>query len=508
MPDTSIPLNSTENNYRPGQNASYKVFGRNRRAANSQNQLRPVNSKTAENTRTNNPTNSSPQKPTKTQPTSKYLPARKQVKALHLKASTLQEIFDRTSNLDLKNLITFTSKFNRSEVFSLIPNSATWKGDAAKLTDSEIGLVTAGKYIYNNPLPDLNLNPILNKGLLLQLNVGSFGLDINHLQTNSKYFEMGRKLITYLDLNLDKISAFTFQDFPEEEELFAVLKSRGFELIFWPNLFYSEGKNFARPNCGLLIGIQKRFKNQALKLHKILVSPHAGLWPRVSNYQKNIQDLDLLSAGSTLTVVYKNLKSKEIYQLSNLYISAFSSKKVRLEIASQVLKNQHKIETELCQQNPECQLISRITGDFNLYGTNTLRGPLGLKSNPFSFLPTAVFALISGFRPFKILSGKSPFTLGGNPLHKQELQAFLKLANKHGYQTSANHSETEHSFFIYLSDFVPKFLKPVFKNAKVGWLLDIALAPKFAKPIRGWLELEPFGNKKYKDHKALWVSLE
>jgi hypothetical protein len=177
---------------------------------------------------------------------------------------------------------------------------------------------------------------------------------------------------------------------------------------------------------------------------------------------------------------------KTILILTNTYISPFSRAADRLQNILQTVKNIKEIKSKLVSEYPDYTIIERFTGDMNIYGVNSLHGPVGLKASPWSFGMPLISCIFTG----------------RNLPNEKELDKLQQSLDTLGYKFIPENNQDNQSIFIQVEKHAPSFLKPLFKNKKVGWQLDLCIIP-LNQETKVTIDQEPFGDF---DHCSLVTS--
>jgi hypothetical protein len=361
-------------------------------------------------------------------------------------------------------------------------------------------LQTTGSFLGRAYFPRINNEPRsvstpTLRPTLISLNTGSF---------TSLYFERAQVLIQYLQTIRDTSLFVNLQDIPDEPEILQRIADLGFEVYYINTIIYSAGQFKNRKNAGIACLVNKNLLGFNCKLLDISVSFHKDGFFDYKKCFPSCNSQDMLVQPATLYLTLQNQDSNEIFILANNYISAFSFQKSRLENVEYMIKTISEMKTMLLHRIPGNKIITRLTGDFNLYGYDTLGLPFGLKSEPFAHLPAAISALITGFRPFSIFSGKI-FTTGNNIPNSREIKMFKELLESHQFVYQTNYyNQNFPTISLEVKDFIPKPLKFLFKGLKVSWSLDFCVTPEYEGKITIAKDSQPFGHD---DHKTLIVSL-
>ncbi len=352
--------------------------------------------------------------------------------------------------------------------------------------------------------PYLQTNTFSKRPNIIQLNVGSFGLDSDNNEIDENYYNLGKKLITYLQSQKDKALIFSLQDVPNDQPLWEQMNLEGYSVYWYPTNHYSEGKYKTRPDTGNAILINNNLQGYKLVLDNSFIKYHSSQIPDYSDYKKESSEFDLIQISSTLYSVFRNEQSKEIFLVSTTHISPFITQSKRLEIIKSITETAKELHLQLNLSYSGYNIIHRFAGDFNLYGVDSDKGPFGLPANTFAFLSSAVDAVVTGFRPLKLLKLQNPFVEGKNYLHRDERNKIKDIVETLGFKLMPDIASSNYSIKFPLSKYAPKLLKPIFKGAKAVWLLDYVYVPAHEIGVVSYLDLEPFGHT---DHKSLVVSL-
>jgi hypothetical protein len=367
--------------------------------------------------------------------------------------------------------------------------------------------VRVGSYYPAVESPPRQLATAHNRPFITHLNVGSFGLDIDHTEVTDRYYALGKKLVEYVEKRADQTLVFNFQDVPQEEGLFDEFRKRGFDLIFIPFAFFGEGNSSRTKPAGLLSLINRRLEGYDVQLSSLWLEHHVGSFPHLKHYKNEYGSRDHLHLSSTLFFLLKTSDQKQSYLIGNTYMSPFSSQETRLEVAQKTINNfADLVESQQRENKPVAMLITRLTGDFNPYGVNTLRGPLGLVSgNPWSFLQHAAYGALSGWRPWRLLQGKSMFVKGGNPYNVAESEQMMNFARQRQIRPATDSFGRRFvTMQTQLSDYAPGLTKPLFSGGAIDWSLDFCFYPEHEGWVYSYVDSEPYGEI---DHKSLVVSL-
>lgn len=361
-----------------------------------------------------------------------------------------------------------------------------------------------GSFYAGNVGEKIKLKTPENKPRLISLNIGSFGLNSLNNEKGTTYNTNLQKFVNYVKSAVSSSLILSLQDVPNDSELFDGLNQAGFDIYFFPNLFYSLGQFKSRPDCGQAILINKNIEKYDLNILNISLSFHHGGFPDYHKSFKKYQSQDLLHKPTTLYFTIQNKITSEFYLISNAYVSAFSSSDNRFESIKDSVELVQQMIDQLSRFKNEQELIVRFTGDFNIYGYDTHQGPFGMKAEPWAHLPAVISALIYGFRPLDIFKGKL-FTIGKNQANLNEfkkVQAWLK--SKSYVISTDSYNEIKKSKTVMVEEFAPSFTKRIFKGAGASWILDMCIYPIWSRKFNIWYEKEPFGDI---DHETLIVQL-
>ena len=300
---------------------------------------------------------------------------------------------------------------------------------------------------------------------LLSLNCGGFGIDSNHFRIDLGYQEeCFAKLLAHI-----REHGFTLvhlQDYPYTPELLERLAEvTGYALRAVPQIFLTHARPCSQ-DSGLVV-----LTHPDLKTSEWTYRYHETNVPKVDGYQRELAEAEMIFVNGTLgyTVELEGYS----YRLNNTYICPVSTARKRREVFA--------AEAKLSREYPRYLL----TGDTNLYGTNTLRRVAGLlPANPYAF----------------VLNAGSSWLLGRNYPHLRERRRITKLLTKRRLYL-ANRS-TGNSIRFALRNFVPGPLQFLVGNKQVGWLLDLAVTN--LNPLPCTLDSEPFGDV---DHASLHITL-
>ncbi len=302
---------------------------------------------------------------------------------------------------------------------------------------------------------------------LLSLNVGGFGVDSNafdDLDRGTQENILLPKLKKYIASH--DFDIVHFQDFPLEKKYIRELCMEGaYNYVFVPHIFLKH-RFHGSQDSGLLVLSKKKISlgNFRLLFHQ------TGI-PKVNHYQSHFQASDMLLFNSTL--FYDIECGKKRITMANTYISPISRKKERLEsIVSSTMR--HDTHNSFL-----------MTGDMNIYGSNTLNSGFGLSAIPYGFLKNAVSALLT--------HKNIPHYLERAQLSRLLKKSHYRIANLDGtYQSTIN---------IKLSDYAPNFFNFLLNKIEARWLLDLAITDIDCLVTR--IEPEPFGDI---DHSSLIVN--
>jgi hypothetical protein len=343
-----------------------------------------------------------------------------------------------------------------------------------------------------------------NKPRLHSLNIGSFGLNSQNNEISIAYKQNMQTFIDYVKSVSPSVLAFSLQDVPNDANLFSELNAHGFDIYFFPNMFYHLGKFESRPDCGQALLVNKNIEDYDLKMLNISLSYHWGGFPDYNKSFKKHQTEDYLHKPTTLYFTIQNRSKHEYYLISNAYVSAFSNQDDRFKNIKDSVKIMDQMIKSISKFKKSEELIVRFTGDFNLYGYDTLRGPFGMKSEPWSHLPAVISALLSGFRPLSLFSGKI-FKIGKNTpnlIEVDKVKAWLKTRG-YGIATDTDNN-LKQSKTVMVEEFAPSFIKRLFKGAGASWVLDMCIFPAWGRKFNIWYDKEPFGDI---DHETLIIQL-
>jgi hypothetical protein len=385
---------------------------------------------------------------------------------------------------------------NQTQVFNLNDVSKYLQSDYAK----EDLFVTSPA----TPSPYLKVETLSKRPNLVQLNVGSFGLDSDNNDIDQDYYETGKKLITFLQSQKSQTLVFNLQDVPNDQFLWEQINSDGYSVFWYPTNHYSQGKYKSRPDTGNAILINTNLQGYKLQLDNCFIKYHSTEIPDYGQYNKKSSSQDLIQISSTMYAVFRNEQSKEVFLIANTYISPFITQQKRLQIIDNIIATTKEFHLQANQSYSGYKVIHRFAGDFNVYGVDSNKGPFGLPANPFSFLPSVIDSLITGFRPFRILRFKSPFVPGKNHIHRNERSHLQGLASIYGFQSLPSSDTDQFSISIPIAKYAPSLLKPIFAGSECRWLLDYVIYPIYEVGVYTYFSLDPFGQR---DHKSLIVSL-
>jgi len=343
-----------------------------------------------------------------------------------------------------------------------------------------------------------------NKPRLISLNIGSFGLNSLINEKGATYKSHLQKFVDYVKSVSSSSLILSLQDVPNDPELFAGLNQAGFDIYYFPNIFYHLGQFNSRPDCGQAILINKNIEKYDLSLLNISLSFHHGGFPDYHKAFKQYQSQDLLQKPTTLYFTIQNKVSSEFYLISNTYVSAFSTAENRFESIKESVELVQQMTDQLSKFKQEQEMIVRFTGDFNIYGYDTHQGPFGMKAEPWAHLPAVISALLYGFRPLDIFKGKL-FTIGKNQANLNEFKKVQAwLISKSFVISTDSYNEIKKSKTVMVEEFAPSFTKRLFKGAGTSWILDMCIYPVWSRKFNIWYEKEPFGDI---DHETLIVQL-
>lgn len=300
---------------------------------------------------------------------------------------------------------------------------------------------------------------------LLSLNCGGFGIDSNHFRIDLEYQEeCFAKLLAHIQEH--HFTLVHLQDYPYTPELLERLaEATGYALRAVPQIFLTHARAYSQ-DSGLVV-----LTHPDLETSEWAYRYHETNVPRMDGYQREMEKDEMIFLNGTLgyTVEFEGYR----YRLNNTYICPVSTARKRHEVFA--------TEAKLSRKYPRYLL----TGDTNLYGTNTLRRVGGiLPANPYAFA----------------LNAGSSWLLGRNYPHLWERRRITQLLTKRSLYL-ANRS-TGNSISFALRNFVPKPLQFFVGNKQVGWLLDLAVTN--LNPLPCTLDPEPFGDV---DHAALHITL-
>jgi len=344
-----------------------------------------------------------------------------------------------------------------------------------------------------------------NSPRLLSLNIGSFGLNALKNEIGPEYTQLRQTFLDYLKKESNSTLILNLQDVPEDQVLFEAISALGFDLYFVPNVFYHLGKFKQRPDCGQAVLVNQALQNYNLKTLNLSLSFHEGGFYDYHQCFKKYSSGDMLQKPMTLYFTFQNPDLNQIYHISNIYISAFSTAKNRFQSTTQSVQIIDKMLEVLVEKKAGAELIARFTGDFNLYGYDTQIGPFGLPAEPFGHLPAVFYAVLTGFRPWLIFTKKVIFRKVENGLNKNEVNQVKDWLIAHRFSMVAdNFTKLNQSKTVLINEFAPSFLKFAFKGAGTSWILDLCIYPLWSKKFNIWYDLEPFG---FMDHKTMIVQL-
>lgn len=333
------------------------------------------------------------------------------------------------------------------------------------LTEGEVLAANKSVGIYNtSPLHKSSCSQVFK---LLSLNAGGFGVDSNHYNDLDLGYQHNYCMPKILDyIQSQDFDIVHFQDFPMVREYIEMVSLEGkYQYIFIPQIFLTHCFPKSQ-DSGLLLLIKQGLHPTNFKL---LLHP-TGI-PKINNYQPKLAQADMLFVNSTLYYDL-NIDSHPV-TLANTYISPISTASQRL----------HNINISIASRKPGRDFL--ITGDFNIYGTETLKTFFGLPANPYSFSINAGAQLL----------------FGNNIPHFIERQKLIQLVNQQGLKVANAQSPYTPSIRINLSQHTPRFVNWLLREVTVDWLLDMAISN--INTIATRIDPQPFGDV---DHASLIVN--
>lgn len=314
---------------------------------------------------------------------------------------------------------------------------------------------------------------------LVSLNCGNYDSGLENLQDEKRRSELRIRLEKYIESK--SFGFLHLQDLSDDPESFRLFENLGYSGFWIPNLVYSEG-SISNTNSGLGSFFDS---NLEFFMRKMYISLHQGNLPKITHYAKGVDNKDLIAMNCSLYQSFVSTSQKTIVILTNTYISPFSRISDRLQNILKTVQNIKQIKADLTLEYPDFTVIERFTGDMNSYGVNALYGPFGLKVSPWSFGLPLLSALFTG----------------RNLPNERELSNLQKNLNELGYKFVPENRSTNQTISIEVEKYAPWFLKPLFKDKKVSWQLDICIVPEDYK-IEAKIDPEPFGSF---DHSSLIV---
>lgn len=351
----------------------------------------------------------------------------------------------------------------------------------------------------------IELKTPTQKPYIASLNIGSFGLNSTQNEIGQEYYEMGKNLVKYLRQNLDKYLFVNLIDCPNQPQLFEALSNSGYHIYFINYIFYSEGANAHRPDCGIAMLINSRLIGHNVKFLDLSLNLHQGGFPDYGKAFPQFDQKDLLIQPITAYLTCLDEDRKTVYVNSSIYVSAFSSVSNRQQSVLQSCQVLNEIGNDYLEKQPGCRIVTRLSGDFNPYGYDTLQGPLGKAVEPFAHLPAAVFGLATGFKPWKYISEKVLFGQSKNIPNIREVEKLRLELRRNGFVMQSDiYGQFEHTKTIQFKDMAPEKLKNLFEGAAVSWYLDFCVTPSYEGKVHIEYDLEPFGEV---DHKTLTIQI-
>jgi hypothetical protein len=425
--------------------------------------------------------------------------------SLFLDHNQLQKFYDSSSNKEFQTLvrahIVAVPGQRLNTHFRQIDDGQT---DIFLESKSEVLGVIGSFYKAQNVIKKPVLNPE-RKPRLLSLNLGSFGLNSAVQVKGEEYSFLREKFLKYLEKQLQTTLILNLQDVPQDQELFDSVNKLGFDIYFIPSSIYSEGDFSQRPNCGQAVFINQNLSHFDLKILNISLSFHHGGFFDYHKCFKKYKSEDYLQKPLTLYFTFQNASLNQLYHISNIYNSAFSTVANRFKNTMESIEILDKMLRQLTQKSPNSELIVRFTGDFNFYGYDTQVGPLGLSAEPFAHLPAVFWAVLKGFRPWLLFSQKTIFNKAHNHLNQNEVDKVANWLHQHGFSMSTDgFGRLNQSKTVMVNEFAPSFVKPIFKGSGTSWILDLCIYPTWTSKFNIWYDSEPYGDI---DHKTMIAQL-
>ena len=318
---------------------------------------------------------------------------------------------------------------------------------------------------YHHSPAALPLVPELEDLKVLSLNCGGFGIDSNQFRVDKEYQETCfAKLVDHIRTH--RFALVHLQDYPYTPEYLERLsEATGYALRAVPQIFLTH----ARPDSqdsGLVV-----LAHPSLHLSDWSYRHHETNIPKVHAYQPNLDDAEMLFLNGTLS--YTLEFARTAYRLANTYICPVSTARRRRAVFA--------AEARQARDYPHYLL----TGDTNIYGTNTLVRVGGLlPANPYAFALNAASALL----------------FGRNYPHLLERRRLARTLHRQGLRLANNAKQSSISFA--LQEFVPEALRFLVAGRRVGWLLDLAVTNLDSLECR--LNAAPYGDI---DHASLHINL-
>ena len=300
---------------------------------------------------------------------------------------------------------------------------------------------------------------------LLSLNCGGFGIDSNRFRVDKEYQEACfAKLVEHVKTH--NFALVHLQDYPYTSEYLERLsEATGYALRAIPQIFLTH----ARPDSqdsGLVV-----LAHPSLQTSRWSYRYHETNVPKVRAYQPSLGDSEMLFLNGTLSYTLDFAGTP--YRLANTYVCPVSTARRRRVVFA--------AEAEEARDYPRYLL----TGDTNIYGTNTLARVGGvLPANPYAFALNAASILL----------------FGRNYPHLLERRRLARTLGRQGLRLANNAKESSISFA--LREFVPETFRFLVGKRRVGWLLDLAITNLEA--LECTLDAEPYGDI---DHASLHINL-
>jgi hypothetical protein len=407
---------------------------------------------------------------------------------------TLQRISGLTRNVALKNTISSVLSSHKREMLQV-----TSKNKQLHLECKDGSVSTIGVHLKATHKKLVKLKSYTGKPWHISLNCGSFGYDVFHVTAEKAQYDKHKQdFVNWMQTQKREMLFFSFQDLPYDVSLFTELNKQGFEIIWWPQQFCSEGQ-YTRQDSGVAVVINRNIElSIGLKIENISVCFHHDVFPDIA-YLMNMQSMPYVQVTSTLCVQFAHPQTD--YCIASHYQNPFSSVQTRLKnvhlIAHQIANIVHSHATSHAGK----QIITRWAGDFNPYGVNTSRKIVFMPVMPFSFILTFVIGMFAGVSLTNFFKNGVLWAKSKNPANQSEIQKLEQIIGQYGLVSIIGYREA--SKLIQVSSCMPKPLQRLFVGLHVPFDLDFCITtrPDNATIIE---DNRPFGTW---DHKTLKISL-